>query len=449
MNNIYKSDIVEKLFNSFLLFAVLFNSSVVYRFYRFLGLYSINPFRLFLILAFSFFLLYIMKDFRLINYKLRQIDLIIYISFLYIIFSIFFTTNLKACISSIVPALENIALYYMVSIFCASNFEKLWKLVIYAYTGYILSILGGFYQFIEVSLGNFYPYLPFSKGLKPESIGYIILFPLYGGNRIISTMDEPNTFGAFVGIGLIFIISYIININKFRLVHCIWSIIATIVLFSTGSRSSVIALILAIISLVIISRRNERKITIIYIIIFMAGFILMTSYFPKINQALDQIFYRRIQDLISPESSGISSHAGIIKAGLEVFKRKNLAIIFGTGFGDYIYEYSGSLTSGTGAHNVFILTLVEQGAIGLLLLLIFIFKLFRQVLFILKKTYENDNPRFRALGVSLFSVFIFLLFVFNTYGSQYYSYYIWIYFGIIRGLFEIVSRNYKLNKNIF
>jgi len=446
MNNIYKSDIIEKLFNSFLLFAVLFNSLLIYRFYRFLGLYSINPFRLFLIIAFSFFLLYILKEFRLINYKLRDIDLILYISFLYIIFSIFFTTNLKVCISILVLLLENITLYYMVSIFCASNFEKLWKLVAYAYIGYILSILGGFYQFIEVSLGNFYPYLPFSKGLKPESISYAILFPLYGGNRIISTMDEPNTFGAFVGVGLIFIISYIINIKKFRLVHYIWSIIAIIVLFSTGSRSSAIALIISIITLIIISRRNEKKTTIIYIIIFMTGFILITSYFPKINQTLDQIFFRRVQDLISPSSTGISSHAWIIKEGLAVFKHKNLALIFGTGFGDYIYEYSGSLTGGTGAHNVFMLTLVEQGVIGLLLLLLFIFKLFKQAFFILKKTHKSDTPRFKALGVSLFSVFIFLIFVFNTYGRQYYSYYTWIYFGIVRGLFEIVSRSNKLNK---
>ncbi len=446
MNNIYKSDIMENFFNSFLLFAVLFNSLLIYRFYRFLGLYSINPFRLSLVLAFLFFLLYIMKNFRIIDFKLRRIDLILYFSLLYITFSIFFTTNLKACISILVLLLENIALYYMVSIFCASNLEKLWKLVIYAYIGYILSILGGFYQFIEVSLGNFYPYLPFSKGLKPESIGYTIQFPLYGGNRIISTMDEPNTFGAFAGIGLIFIISYIINIKKFRLVHCIWSIVATIVLFSTGSRSSAIALILAIITLIIISRRSERKITIIYIIIFMAGFILVTSYFPKINHAIDQIFFIRIQDLIGPESSAISSRMEIIKEGLAVFKYKNLAIIFGTGFGDYIYEYFGSLTRGTGAHNVFILTLVEQGMIGLLLLLLFIFKLFKQVLFILRKTYKSDNPRFKALGVSLFSVFIFLIFVFNTYGRQYYSYYTWIYFGMIRGLFEIVNRNSKLNK---
>ena len=230
------------------------------------------------------------------------------------------------------------------------------------------------------------------------AIGLIILgvlnYLFVSSGRMKSTFYNPNPFGIYVGMLLLFRIGI-----KLRNDNCYFDLGSTLLLVGiilSGSRGSIIACVLAL-PLVFIGLDKKKliegikRISIIIIIalIIVQLIIFSAPYLQKNfnNKKLSNILIRS-EGFIS---SSIGGRLSFWKTALDLFKNKPM---YGYGLGSYHLasnlNYDGGVWYARFAHNNYLQILSELGLMGLILFLGFLFFIARKIVIKIKRSNESN-----------------------------------------------------------
>jgi O-antigen ligase len=200
----------------------------------------------------------------------------------------------------------------------------------------------------------------------------------------------------------------------------------TVVAFATGSRAPALFLVLLLMvfplvsSLNRLSRRQSRS-------ILLAGIAMFFLAIPLMRYAIDrELPFAMRFALILREDKGVSVRLreDDLATGLAL-ARDNNWVGYGTG--------SWPILNGLGdvqayPHNLFVEVLVEQGAVGLVVLLAFL----GSVLFTAVRALRRvDDMAIAAMITVALSSFLYAVLVAQTSGDLYDNRYIWFYAGLV------------------
>lgn len=287
-----------------------------------------------------------------------------------------------------------------------------------------------------------------------EKISYkALLFPktwqeaiIYPSNflRVYGVFDNPNTFGIYLVFAfLTFLILDIESskINKWFYSLCVYGLALTV------SRSSIIALILAVI-VIVLFLHNNRKLQVTLLISFIIG---GTAYFAvdyiskqtysymntksNIKQS-ENILIKRFNDLGTQkdiQKSDINGRIYSIKTGIKIWNEHKL---LGSGFGTYgdaaslilgspIYEKY-NVIKNFYTDNEYIKILTETGILGTLSYILFLLALIYEVL-------EDGNRYMYAIMI----VALFTGLFYNMFEVQIFSLFFWFLMGAKKQFIKI------------
>jgi len=268
-----------------------------------------------------------------------------------------------------------IFLYFLTAIFI-SNFIKI-KIIKKEFLFFIFSAgaifqsIIAFLQFkIQGSLGLFFlgePNLFWkAKGISVIPIGKIYILRAYG------TFLHPNILGAFLILGFLSLVYFLIKEKDFfkKLITIISLFIVLIGIITTFSRTAWAVLVISLVLIFCFLIRKKRKeLGLIFIFLIIAGV------FPFYNFLNERV-------VVLKEESAVTVRISHIEIGKEIIKNN----LIGVGAGSQIYyaEKEGvfekfGMTNPLlwqPIHNMYLLIASEMGILGLLVFLIFIFKLF-------------------------------------------------------------------------
>jgi putative inorganic carbon (hco3(-)) transporter len=220
--------------------------------------------------------------------------------------------------------------------------------------------------------------------------------------------------------------------NKFvrlLLIACLPLLLITLIL--TGSRSGLLATIVAI-SICVLFRTKYK----------VAGVIVMLIAFGLIWSQMGDIHKQRYLSMVDETAQGRESAEGRldhINRAISMFIEKPL---FGYGIGNYREASWNLKNEGLVSHDFYTEVLVELGAIGAIIYFLFIFSIFKNLIKI-KNIYkskgrENEYP---LLIANILEVILITQFVFSIFSGGL-SYYIWYLLGGVSvALLRIVSKD--------
>lgn len=218
-------------------------------------------------------------------------------------------------------------------------------------------------------------------------------------NRLRGYVQDPNFFALYFVLPLFISLFYSINHKKKILATGIFLII----LFLTYSRAAYISILLAIIYLLFIQRKNiykfKRKIAASILIIFSLIAILYTIPATKhiVEMAVNNI------DSRFSESASRGAREFLIEIGVDTFKENPL---FGVGMLNVRY-YTTPFIRNNYLHNTFLEVFVEQGIVGGILYLGFFLS------FVFQKCFNKYSKLLKAVIISQFMMIFFLTAVNN------------------------------------
>lgn len=273
----------------------------------------------------------------------------------------------------------------------------------------------------------------------------ILQFLIIDSQRIVGTFPNPNPFGIYLV--MLFCISWSVGLRKKNKLISISSTILLVSLFLTGSRGSILCLILSSWILFLALDRKEvvssikrslllilSSLSITYIIMYIAPFVQKLS----LNSGI-------FKYLIRTESIGSSTMGRLSfwRVAYNLFISKP---INGYGLGTFYtaydskYEYNGWVSRF--AHNTYLQILSEQGIIGIFLFLLFLVTCF----FIIFRLIRNKNNTiwiYGAIAAALaFLLHIGMDFSFNFPGCTI------IFFAIMGALISLEYKNLKNRFNL-
>lgn len=421
MNNRY----LHIKYNNVLTALILVSPYEIYSIIR-IGVFYINLFQIFTIIL-SITLLF---DILMLNKALYIKELtIIYVILLYNLLEIFIS-----------PDIQNSHMFTMsfgmiFLIICYIVINPTIKfsyniIIIYLYSS-IIPILIGFYQWIYNLIYGRFPGVPFHFLIVSEGKAGIT-FNKY--LRITSTFSDPNYYGAYLvtivilSFGIIYnniIYNKIYNKNTMRNISIIF-VSSLFALAQTLSLTSLMGSVFGILLMLItVKKRIEIKnifkiIGIMFILLIMIVLLDKILNYNIINIIL---FKYNTQYLKYGLTFG---RAEYFNNALKIFMDNPL---FGTGFGGLSIKYG----IGSSAHNTLLTILGEQGIIGFLLHIIFLFMPF--ILFIKKCKKSN----IRNLGVIVFSSIFGFIIVSLGYDLLYKIDSIFILFVV----YYLITKNYQ------
>jgi len=229
------------------------------------------------------------------------------------------------------------------------------------------------------------------------------------GRRIVSTFPNPNPFGIYLAMLFLFTMNLSFKYtkeNKKLNKYDIFSTIFLTALILTGSRGSYISLLIAFPFVFIISEKKDivknilKSFLIILASVILANLVMVLASFVQ-----DVILYRSLfESMTRVESFVPSSLKGRLefwKVSLNLIKHRPVkGFGIGSFFSVYYIEYSGNEWYSRFAHNHYLQTIVEQGFIGLGLLLGFLFVSFKSIF----RKIKNKNTHIYTAGAVSASV---------------------------------------------
>lgn len=249
--------------------------------------------------------------------------------------------------------------------------------------------------------------------------------------RASGTFDDPNVTASFLIVGLIIAIGILIfaKINKLtKIILGIVSLITVAGVIVTFSRSGWLALIIGIFVLFMFFKRKVLvliPITIVSVIIILV--ILVTPYSDFVISRFVSIF-----DVFKDPS--ILTRIGMGLSGLEMFKDSP---VFGMGYRSYpvLYDYyinpitPNFLLHVKEPHTLYITLLAENGIIGLSVVVVWFYKVYKDTL---KAIRRIDDNFLKAFLIGNFAVFISFVGNYFFYGNLFPDFnLIWINLGFI------------------
>lgn len=266
--------------------------------------------------------------------KLNNINLLAFIVIIYFLFSqfIFCMPTINTLLNFIFSILVFIVVYSLLSTISLNNIINLSKYLIYF--SLPLLIIESIYRIINPPVEKI--------DLLVNAGREDIMFYIYKFNSIM--YQDSNFVGLFI-LSLFFFLLYLkqYTCKKYYLSF----FILTILLFATISRASIFSIV--VFSFLYVFRQiiyENRK------LIFFVSLILAFILFPILFE------YRMIDDSFSTKFE-------IIDKTIEYLSKASLTnLLFGVGFGNAVEVLD------MGAHNFFVIYLVESGFIGLILIVI-------------------------------------------------------------------------------
>jgi len=472
INNVVKP-IFNKGINLVEISAGLMIATLSLAIYRYdLAFFQLCLSRLFLVITLIFFIPYLLLRGRI----KKDICLIPLVVFLFIGFASIIWTPIKSLgLRSFFMLLEPILVFFLVvNIFSnVKSFNRFFK--IFLFIAIIFAVGGGVYQLLGVFLG-FDIHFPFINLIKISgkniAISKIIPYGLYysGGTRILrltSFFEEPNSLGTFLILFIPFYILHFLSIPKTSIKKIIIELVvivtSLIVLGGTISRSSILAFSVGLISFYfyekfnksgrrIFSKRLGKKIFSPPIIVIIILLLILIWHFG----IMDSLIKQTLADIHGVEEHTGSfyghSQANFLSFG-RLFLDHPLALIIGAGQGGFSYLSSG-VTQIRGGHNIFALTLAENGILGLFSLIIFFIFFIQSVPIMLGDLAEisdvkDDNQALlswlKILPYAGLWVIISYIALGLLYGRIVFPF-IWVSFGIIRAGYFVIKDIKNNNK---
>jgi len=230
--------------------------------------------------------------------------------------------------------------------------------------------------------------------------------------RYGSELGNVNAIGLILGIGLTFVVYFIIEENKLVYLISIISILPTILL--TGSRKSFLFVFMNILIVLFLKNKDNWKKILKFII--SASIIILLGYYLTFNIPIFyEILGERIKNLFNFFSHEGTSEGSIntrwimIKFGYEIFKKRPL---FGYGIGNFAVAYAQKIGGVfTYSHNNFIELLTGIGIFGTI---IYYYMQIRLIFILcLNSKYKNLNYYFLAILFSYIVLSVGLIYYYS------------------------------------
>lgn len=262
-------------------------------------------------------------------------------------------------------------------------------------------------------------------GLYEKISGKSLYYPI-GHWRIASTFFDPNIYGRYLMINAILLFSLLLYFKtsvKYKIIlGLVFSVFFSSIIF-TDSRSSLVALILGIIILILFSKKR----TIIIPVFLIAT--LTTYYFLPLRYKV------RIWSIVDFRVKNVRFHnnrrrIALELSGLNMIKNHFFLGVGVASFPHYFDRYneipSGPGDKATESHNFLTRTFAELGIIGFLLTLTIIFLLIKKCFYLYKNS-AND----KWFSLSLLTVIITIVCQAVFYSPFFYYFYTWIFMAFV------------------
>ena len=226
--------------------------------------------------------------------------------------------------------------------------------------------------------------------------------------RMFSVFPDSHSFALFAIIGLIFIV-YLLKNKKY-----LWSVVilSLLALIFSGSRAAWLSAMipfLAAIFLLIFKKQKVFRPFVVMLIIFALAFPVSSLIMSKSYQggADSTLAFKRAKSVADIEELSVKSRIGIWKASLQSILKYP---ILGVGIGNYpmvLGEEISAGKKGASAHNLYLDVASEMGLLGLIVLALIFFDIFKTCW---KKFRENGY----ALAFLFFFVWILIYNLFDV-----------------------------------
>jgi len=224
----------------------------------------------------------------------------------------------------------------------------------------------------------------------------ILEYLFVSGSRIHATFTNPNPFGIFMV--MMFLMSLAMTLRSKSKGYMILAILFLSVVFLSGSRASMGAMVVAITIPFFGIHRSELKSSIFkFLIIFISAFVfsqiaLYASVYIRDNVFVDKSLLDSITRSSSFVTSSLKGRLEFWRVAFDLFKSKPiLGYGNGTFFSAYYIEYGMNEWYSRFTHNHYLQMAAEIGAVGVGLFLVFLWTSFRGVIHNAK---QSEKPIF-------------------------------------------------------
>src|SRR5690625_4653721 len=360
-----------------------------------------------MILSLIILIYYLPKNKFSVNYPRNSAMLFLIIFLLYVTVGVLYSLNRIGGFSYVIGLIYGFVILILIfSYFYNKEYEK-YMFILLISTSVLCIIL--IYKYLVV--------------FKVDYIGLNLNYP---------TKESKNSLYFFLALINPISIMYILEKMKlkFSFLLVIFPIIIIIALFYTGSRGAWISVFVAMVVPIIINFKQTRK----FIVIIPILIVLMVSFSTTYQKD-------RLMSIFSSEGTKTDMNSTKVREDLLYLGIDKLSErpLFGWGTNSFakLAPNTGVL-SGKVSHNDYLKIIVENGIIGILLLLLFIITIIKYAIF----TIKNSNIWYElGVGCSVISGLIYLLFI-----NAIENYLLWIIIGLLMvNVNRIKSRNtYKL-----
>ena len=321
----------------------------------------------------------------------------------------------KLMISSIV-----FYILHVIGMFWTEDFE--WGFHILHKMWYFLLLLPVLYTIVNKEYIKYYIYAFLAAIALTEILSYLVWFEVIGEFRK-AYFNNPTPFMSHVSFNpflafSIYLVAYEIFIKKELSKSMLWvysffSVIMVLNMFLTQGRAGQIAFF-ALMAIIIFQYFKGKIIQplilalILIPVVFITAYQTSSNFEQRANQAIDEIVNYNVKTVAENQAASSSVGVRILFAlnSWEIIKENP---ILGVGTGDFPNEYkkisiknSPEAPYTSNPHNMYILVLVQLGAVGLLSMLsIFYYQI--------KLSFAQSNNFFRYVGFALSLLFLIIM----------------------------------------
>lgn len=348
------------------------------------GMYNISKFVLFVVFSSSaLFLLFLQLSVTRVIVNIKPLFVFLFIVFLSFIFSV----NKHIAIFGWEKHREGLLVFVLYAVVFLS----------------LVTFVRSKSQFVAI-------FLPLSYGIFVNNIIgiYQLIFKNFGmgiiyGPRLITTFDDPNLFGGFLAsaLPLIFCVGYLSEDRNIKVFTWINTIALLALLIFSGSRAALLSIVLAVLLVLVISKKINYRLVlgcaILFVLVVVLNPFLQTRLIPSVF----------ISDLLARLNG--------MKGALKFIE---LSPLLGSGADTFKYV-TGDYGGFGGAHNEFITMVSNIGILGLVSFLFLVVYCFYKGMKYIKNREGFEAKCFLAVILSQ------LIFLFSSYSNPVVNIFLW------------------------
>ena len=297
--------------------------------------------------------------------------------------SLFFTVYFHATLTEFFKVLINISLFYIIlnTIEDGNHFEFVLNAVL------LLSLILASLGFLAYLGNTFHLSNPFFEFLIKNGLTDI-------SGRLSSTLQYPNTFGAFIILPFFISFSFFINRREIvkKILYLILSLFFLLVFVLTQSRGAMIVFIVVFLLYILLLKGKERKSALISVGVLFLGILVVVLVRKDVFIPIFKSLWDRFKELFSFFQGNWEESLGdrvyMIKDSLKILKEYP---ILGTGNGTYQYvytKYRSAYFFSKFPHSIFFQTLDELGVLGGAAFIYMMFLLFKKGFQVIRENYS-------------------------------------------------------------